>query len=58
MQTPGITRRLNNAEPAIVPIPTSNFSKKITAHNATNNSGRELATASKVAPFTDFDNLK
>jgi len=58
MQIPGITKRLNRAEPAMVPIPILNFLKKTTAYSAINNSGRELATASKVAPFTDFDNLK
>lgn len=50
---PGMTKRLNNAEPAIVPMPTSKLLKKITAYSATKSSGSEDAIASKVAPFTE-----
>ena len=57
-QIPGMTNRLNNAEPAIVPIPISNCLKKITEYSATSNSGRELETASKVAPLTSLGSLK
>ena len=57
-QIPGIIKRLKNAEPAIVPIPTSNCLKKITEKRATNNSGKELEIASKVAPLTSLGRLK
>ena len=57
-QIPGIINRLNRADPAIVPIPTSNFWKKIIENNATSSSGIELLTASKVAPLTSLGRFR
>lgn len=57
-QIPGMMRRLNSADPAMVPMPTSNCLKNMTANNATRSSGSELDIASNVAPLTSRGRLR